>query len=336
VVKEATGLNCEHVFCKECITNHLNRQQLCPQCRQAASLGDIHAIGFLDLQVKKQQVYCPNKDAGCDWKGVFSDSKIHQEQKCELEEVKCNECNKSMQRRLMFAHSGNCELRKVNCQYCRMELKFNETNDHNKICKEIPIECPNNCDEKNLVRKNLQQHQATCPNADIQCPYSNWDVDFVVSQEFKQKCFCDARFQRSHLQDHLNKFMSQHLLIVESRLQAIANNQSQINQQNQANQQQIQELKEILQPLQNLLQRAPHFWVNIANIEQEQERKQEEKDLADPRNWKHTRKWVSDCFSFLFQFNVSLLFFVVLFQFKHPVSSSFIFSFVSFFSPLSL
>ena len=167
---------CGNTFCKscfECAKRATVIDDACPICRME------HFVAFphkqADRTVRSLQVFCDNKEKGCNWQGELNDIINHlgNTDGCQFVEVTCsNDCGKCLQRQYLTSHvEDECVRRKVHCQYCNItgEHQFIE-GEHNKQCPNFPILCPNRCSADNLPCEKLDEHQKICPLEQVSCP----------------------------------------------------------------------------------------------------------------------------------------------------------------------
>ena len=177
---------CGHVFCKLCIDKV---KDPCPMCR------DEKFVTFpnkqLDREIKNLDVFCANAGKGCTWQGKLGKIGDHLGKKgdCQFEEVKCtNKCKKMIQRRYLAAHiQAECPCRKVICQYCHTtgEYRFIE-GKHKEECPNFLLPCPNECEVKNIPRKDMEKHRESCQLEFVSCPNN-----------------CGERLKRRYLTTHV-------------------------------------------------------------------------------------------------------------------------------------
>uniref|UniRef100_A0A1X7SYF0 TRAF-type domain-containing protein n=1 Tax=Amphimedon queenslandica TaxID=400682 RepID=A0A1X7SYF0_AMPQE len=127
------------------------------------------------------EVYCSNKEKGCQWKGELKNMSTHlnkgkREGECQYEEVKCQyeECQERKQRRYLKDHDKECPQRPFGCLYCRSKGTFlSITKDHYEKCLLYPVTCPNICVSTNMPRGSLTAHvNRECPLEPVDCVFS--------------------------------------------------------------------------------------------------------------------------------------------------------------------
>ena len=127
------------------------------------------------------EVYCSNKEKGCQWKGELKNMSTHlykekREGECQYEEVKCryDKCQERRQRRYLESHEYNiCIQRPFQCQYCSSKGTFlSITQGHYEECEEYPVTCPNKCVSTKMPRGSLPAHvNRVCPLQPVYCVF---------------------------------------------------------------------------------------------------------------------------------------------------------------------
>jgi hypothetical protein len=138
IVKQPISCNnCDNLFCKKCIDEHLKRSKECPQCRTEFIQKPINRLISGILQ--RLQFYCPLK---C--KTIISQETMHIHlPKCNnLERLKCLHCNIIMQYDYTLTeeqnydiHKKDCSLLTVPCLYCEDLVVKTKWVDHLKKCE---------------------------------------------------------------------------------------------------------------------------------------------------------------------------------------------------------
>jgi len=139
-------LCCKNNFCEGHLktTSTILTQNQCPICYSEK----FEAFPNTQAAEKIQAllVYCPNKDAGCNWIGKLSQVTDHCNDDrlgCLFQEIKCpSECGASLQHKDLENHLINCF---CYCQYCKMTgdrvIIANQHKEHCKVCLLEEIQC---------------------------------------------------------------------------------------------------------------------------------------------------------------------------------------------------
>ena len=77
---------------------------------------------ILQKEIQSLEIYCTNKEKGCDWEGTLKDLPVHMET-CGLIIIDCpNGCGARFERRFMSRHQReDCAKRSITCEFCMIE-----------------------------------------------------------------------------------------------------------------------------------------------------------------------------------------------------------------------
>ena len=161
------------------------------------------------------------------------DMKSHRDV-CPLEVLKCpfsSSCTKNIVRRDMEKHKKQCEFRPFSCEYCGSSGTFSsitgkgetplKEKPHYSVCEHYPLDCPNNCGAVNIKRRNVPTHREKCP--------------FKFAK-------CTSAVLRKDMEDHCQKNMQQHLLLLAHSHQELAKSHQELAHKNLALLQRNEEL----------------------------------------------------------------------------------------------
>ena len=170
---------CGHNFCKSCIERVKASNGACPMCKER------RYQSFIDKKclriINGLQVYCTNKDKGCQWKGELKNLSTHlnkgkREGECQYQQgIECRYCRGIGQRRHLKPHEDNeCLQRPVKCQYCYTKGTYHSiTEEHYKKCSKYPVLCPNKCTSTQMPRGSVTDHvNNECPLQPVDCVFS--------------------------------------------------------------------------------------------------------------------------------------------------------------------
>ena len=155
-------------FCKSCVDNIKQNTdtdvvKVCPVCRNKEFTTFVNKQ--VDRLVKSLQIFCTNKEKGCNWQSELNDIDNHlcNTNGCWYEDVQCtNECGEVLERRHLNDHLHfSCLNRTTICFYCRAKIqhKFIVDSIHLKKYPKFPLPYPNRCNKfQNILRENLQKH----------------------------------------------------------------------------------------------------------------------------------------------------------------------------------
>uniref|UniRef100_A0A1X7UIU8 RING-type domain-containing protein n=1 Tax=Amphimedon queenslandica TaxID=400682 RepID=A0A1X7UIU8_AMPQE len=173
---------CGYNFCGSCfeiVKASINGS--CPMCKEK----EYQAIPDKKCSriINGLEVYCSNKEKGCQWKGELKNISTHRnkekrEGECQYEEVKCRykKCRERKQRRYLKDHEDNkCLQRPFECQYCKIKHTFvSITEYHYDRCRQYPVTCPKKCSSTTMPRYKITEniHINECPLEPVDCVFS--------------------------------------------------------------------------------------------------------------------------------------------------------------------
>ena len=171
---------CGHNFCGSCIERVRASNGSCPMCKEKKYQVMVNKERF--RIINGLEVYCSNKEKGCQWKGELKNMPTHLNKtfrrgECQYEQVKCQnkKCQERKQRRYLGDHEDKeCPQRPFQCQYCRSKGTFlSITKDHYEECSQYPVTCPNKCVSTNMPRGSLTAHvNSQCLLQPVDCVFS--------------------------------------------------------------------------------------------------------------------------------------------------------------------
>ena len=143
---------------------------------------------------------CPNH---CGQSGLTRHALENHRMECRLEVIGCKNlldgCDVKLTRQDMILHeTEECELRPIHCLYCKQICVYKYCADHEKICERFPLDCPNQCGQKGIIRQTLQSHMQECKLEVIECKYANVGCKMQVKRKFMPQHVHDT--QKRHLE----------------------------------------------------------------------------------------------------------------------------------------
>ena len=206
---------CGKIFCKSCLDKLIWKRQNCPNCRSHLEryFPDLNT----ERRIKQLRVRCENRTRGCKWVGHMKDLKDKHIPKCPNHLVPCtnlcekpnpnslwrifnpSNCGVLVQRHDLHNHMTQlCKWRLVKCCCCQLEgTHYLITREHILTCPDVLVVCYNEGCEIKVKRKNLSDHQSSCPKQIVSCRYSSVG--------------CKARITRENIVSHNQECMEQHL-----------------------------------------------------------------------------------------------------------------------------
>ena len=113
--------NNEHIFCRECITEHLNvNSHTCPECSEDLTVDTLRRARLVSNYLSELKIKCDYSDRGCQEYIRLAELDSHV-QNCGFAPVKCSneQCEMIISKRELIYHESTiCEYRKVKCHNC--------------------------------------------------------------------------------------------------------------------------------------------------------------------------------------------------------------------------
>jgi len=125
---------------------------------------------------------------------------------------------------------SSCPLRAHCCRYCcKQDTYRNITTKHYEICERFPLPCPNKCGKQRIVKKEIEQHLAECPEQMIKCTYLEMG--------------CQETVARRHLEQHKEERKDHHLLLAVDRVAQVCTVMSQLALRQQQLEREVAQLR---------------------------------------------------------------------------------------------
>ena len=113
--------NNEHLFCRDCITEHLNtNSHTCPECNEDLTVETLRRTRVVSNILSGLKIKCDYSHRGCQEYIRLEELDSHVEN-CDFAPVKCSneECEMIVNKRDIIHHESTvCEYRKVKCHNC--------------------------------------------------------------------------------------------------------------------------------------------------------------------------------------------------------------------------
>ena len=113
--------NNEHLFCRDCITEHLNtNSHTCPECNEDLTVETLRRARVVSNVLSGLKIKCDYSHRGCHEYIRLEELDSHVEN-CGFEPVKCSnkECEMIVNKLEIIHHESTvCEYRKVKCHNC--------------------------------------------------------------------------------------------------------------------------------------------------------------------------------------------------------------------------
>ena len=230
ILKEPCLISCPcgQKICRECVEQIKEDDKPCPLCNKS-DFTYMRDYG-LERYLKEFEVWCSNKEKGCDWRGKLGEYEQHlnpspssenQLTGCQFVEIECMQgCEEWFERRHISTHqTEQCTERPYSCQYCKdYDSTFVEVTEvHYTDCGDYPVNCPNNCQEEPLKRQALESHlENDCPLETIDCLF--------------QYAGCEAQFPHKDMPEHM-KDTATHLTLPASVTHSLVKENQQLREE---------------------------------------------------------------------------------------------------------
>ena len=113
--------NNEHLFCRDCITEHLNvNSHTCPECNEDLTVETLRRARVINNILSGLKINCDYSNRGCQEYIRLEELDFHVEN-CSFAPVKCSneECEMIVNKREIIHHESTiCEYRKAKCHNC--------------------------------------------------------------------------------------------------------------------------------------------------------------------------------------------------------------------------
>ena len=251
---ERRSLAVHHEECKY-------RQYTCEYCGYTDTYDAIGGSGQLKNQNSTVNSYMGNHYKTCDHfplecvnkcgeMNIFRKEMSSHRNSCPLEPLKCplgeHDPRRTVLRKDMEKHkSEKCEFRPYTCQYCNHTGTYRSITGkgetplngkpHYHVCGDYPLDCPNQCGAMSIKRKNMSSHRKKCRLEQLDCPY-----------KFAK---CTGTVLRKDMDDHCQKNMQQHLLLVAQSHQELAKSHQELAHKNLELEQKNKELTDKINKL---------------------------------------------------------------------------------------
>ncbi|XP_076441868.1 TNF receptor-associated factor 3-like isoform X2 [Babylonia areolata] len=178
LLQEPQQTKCGHRFCLRCLHDYLGEAKTKP---------------------------CPVGEPDCE---DISGEENHLGE-CDFEPVACvftaRGCGEKVQRAKVTQHQAACPCRPEVCPACHQEVNHSQMQIHkDSECLEAVVGCPFGCGNKELKRKEVEQHKSQCPVQPVDCKFKEMGCTFSGKREV--------------LERHLKEDIGKHLDLVTSRV----------------------------------------------------------------------------------------------------------------------
>jgi hypothetical protein len=181
-----------HVYCHSCILSGRN----CPKSNNKIQIEKAVSVKILQDIISRQNIYCTNRETGCDWIGPLIDRSNHISQ-CPKAMTKCKNqgCEIKIIRELIWEHERVCDYRLTACEKCNQLILNKEKETHKNDCLMEEVECAKKCGMI-LLRNDLKDHNSICNNEIVKCEFHNFG--------------CNHQCLRKQLSEHITNNPERH------------------------------------------------------------------------------------------------------------------------------
>lgn len=148
-----TSSICGHTFCRGCIDRFLEMddederdqgetqvQQYCPSCRSPISSSSLKpADKIISNLVDELEVFCSERESGCNWTGQRSTFRNHVVADCQHRSVECDICKGQTKLSQLETHRIKCLAERFACPHCHVLLVATELDSHSASCLEVEL-----------------------------------------------------------------------------------------------------------------------------------------------------------------------------------------------------
>ena len=183
--------NNEHLFCRDCITEHLNtNSHTCPECNEDLTVETLRRARVVSNVLSGLKIKCDYSHRGCQEYIRLEELGSHVEN-CGFAPVKCSneECEMIVNKlEIIYHESTVCEYRKVKCHNC---VKIEQD------VKEMKVKIEG-MDEKMKEMKDKMEQKFDGVNKKIEGMTADVDeVKGLMLQMFDKLCFFENTIQTS-------------------------------------------------------------------------------------------------------------------------------------------
>lgn len=183
---DPTKLNCEHYFCRTCITTALSHQgsesKSCPSCRRKTSEDSVVAAPKLISRILDELlVKCVYHEEGCPEEMPRGAIQDHIDHYCSFANIPCPSEKCPLFIRRKYSIPRRCLHHRVHCQYCdekRFVFDIESHEDTECVLRKSPcVHCKNE-----VLHLDIKTHMESCPDATIPCTAAPYGCDFTAKR----------------------------------------------------------------------------------------------------------------------------------------------------------
>eukprot|EP00299_Pterocystis_sp_00344_P016230 c8143_g1_i1.p1 GENE.c8143_g1_i1~~c8143_g1_i1.p1 ORF type:complete len:497 (+),score=111.32 c8143_g1_i1:40-1530(+) len=174
-----TIIECQHCFCKECVSNFLATHNACPACRMSADIASLCPANDILTKINSLPTICCYQSRGCQQTPPLA-SLAHHESECDFAISSCGNSScpfsinggdyGALNLRDLQEHSEVCGYRVLSCsQLCGQTVLASQLPQHiADVCENTLLECSLGCGAA-IPRTQFDTHAAECSAGEVAC-----------------------------------------------------------------------------------------------------------------------------------------------------------------------
>jgi hypothetical protein len=187
-----SGCGCR--WCYGCLQRERMQQGdhlQCSNCKEHFYKQEVARDNFARKWLEKLIVYCSNRSRGCREQMPFGSLDSHLQEDCPYELIHCmlraKGCQARIQRNHLVQHmEKECLYRRQRCQFCGDDIALSDIELHEKDCRNMMSECPNQCGVS-VHKDKIDEHvNSVCKKQVVPCLFANYGCPYKEFREVKQ------------------------------------------------------------------------------------------------------------------------------------------------------
>eukprot|EP01084_Bolivina_argentea_P030715 56866_1 len=195
IMKEPRQFNCDagDLFCKDCIiklpeswTVSEGKCRQCPKCKKNCTIQNEYIkIPYIERQINALKVLCPNSKNTSYISNTNNDSGPNEQFSTISDDTK--------KRKIIVIDddTNDNKRRKLNNEkLCDWSGIYSDLSQHIIMCPYQSIKCPFDCGNE-MLRENVKNHENICPNIRITCPNNGCVISLkrhLMNKHIKEHC----------------------------------------------------------------------------------------------------------------------------------------------------
>ncbi|XP_067865298.1 TNF receptor-associated factor 2-like isoform X1 [Heterodontus francisci] len=199
---------CGHRYCTACLDCLFltSDEADCCICQERFHCSEVYADRAAENDAFTTVVECPERKAGCDWKGSLRSYLNSHHAQCDVQVESCVNapfgCSAIGPRKKMRGHEAEeCDWRMQHCPNCDTPCPHILMKGHISMCSQCKDDC-SLCGKKGLSKEELNKHcdvdLGDCPRVKVACPF--------------ERAGCQEKPERGALSEHLREAQQPHMM----------------------------------------------------------------------------------------------------------------------------